>query len=246
MGKVIAFALEAAGAPVVRGGAGQAVEAFRRLIEENGGELRSGADVDRILVRNGKACGVRLADGTEHSASHVICSVAPGQLYNRLLRDETAQLPESVNTGLSQFRHGRGNFQLHYAIDGPVRWKTEGLDDVALIHLAESIDSVSKSSNEAERGMLPVTPTICVGQPHRLDPSRCPEGKSILWLQIPDAPRTVKGDAAGEIATDGQWTEATREAFADRIEAILASHIDRICRQMSSPARPIRPWIWKA
>jgi phytoene dehydrogenase-like protein len=226
MGKVIAFALEAAGAPVVRGGAGQAVEAFRRLIEGNGGELRSGADVDRILVRNGKACGVRLADGTEHSASHVICSVAPGQLYNRLLHDETAQLPESVNTGLSQFRHGRGNFQLHYAIDGPVRWKTEGLDDVALIHLAESIDSVSKSSNEAERGMLPVTPTICVGQPHRLDPSRCPEGKSILWLQIPDAPRTVKGDAAGEIATDGQWTEATREAFADRIEAILASHID--------------------
>jgi phytoene dehydrogenase-like protein len=51
MGKVIAFALEAAGAPVVKGGAGQAVEAFRRLIEENGGELRSGADVDRILVR---------------------------------------------------------------------------------------------------------------------------------------------------------------------------------------------------
>jgi phytoene dehydrogenase-like protein len=29
MGKVIAFALEAAGAPVVKGGAGQAVNAFR-------------------------------------------------------------------------------------------------------------------------------------------------------------------------------------------------------------------------
>ena len=74
--------------------------------------------------------------------------------------------------------------------------------------------------------MLPVTPTICVGQPHRLDPSRCPEGKSILWLQIPDAPRDLKGDAAGEIATDGVWSEATREAFADRIEAILAAHIE--------------------
>jgi phytoene dehydrogenase-like protein len=59
-----------------------------------------------------------------------------------------------------------------------IRWKTAGLEDVALIHLAESIDSVSKSSNEAERGMLPETPTICVGQPHRLDPTRCPEGKS--------------------------------------------------------------------
>jgi hypothetical protein len=42
----------------------------------------------------------------------------------------------------------------------------------------------------------------------------------------------IKGDAAGEIATDGQWTEATREAFADRIEAILASHIDRFAESV--------------
>jgi phytoene dehydrogenase-like protein len=97
MGKVIAFALEAAGAPVVRGGAGQAVEAFRRLIEENGGELRSGADVDRILVRNGKACGVGLPTAPNTRHPNVICSVTPGQLYNRLLRDETAQLPAERN-----------------------------------------------------------------------------------------------------------------------------------------------------
>ncbi|MDF1609469.1 NAD(P)/FAD-dependent oxidoreductase [Hoeflea sp. YIM 152468] len=226
MGKVIAFALEAAGAPVVKGGASQAVAAFKSLIEANGGELRADADVDQIRVRNGKAVGVRLADGIELTASHVICSVAPGQLYNRLLRDDTKAVSEGEATGLSQFRHGRGNFQLHYALDGPIRWKTDGLEDVALIHLADGIDSVSKSSNEAERGLLPVTPTVCVGQPHRLDPSRCPEGKSILWLQIPDAPRTIKGDAAGEVETDGVWNEATREAFADRIEAILAAHID--------------------
>jgi len=226
MGKVIAFALEAAGAPVVKGGASQAVHAFKSLIEANGGALRADADVDQIILRDGKATGVRLADGSEISASQIICSVAPGQLYNRLLRNDTAKLPKEVTSGLNEFRHGRGNFQLHYAIDGPIRWKAEGLDDVALIHLADSINSVSKSSNEAERGMLPVTPTICVGQPHRLDPSRCPEGKSILWLQIPDAPRTILGDAAGEIETGRVWNEATREAFADRIEAILADHIE--------------------
>ena len=241
MGKVIAFALEAAGAPVIKGGAGRAANALKALIEENGGELRANADVDQILVSNGRATGVRLSDGTEIAASHVICSVAPGQLYGRLLRDQQASKPAREADNLRRFRHGRGNFQLHYALDGPVRWKTEGLEDVALIHLAESIDSVSKSSNEAERGMLPETPTICVGQPHRLDPTRCPEGKSILWLQIPDAPRTLKGDAAGEIATDGKWTEAVREAFADRIEAILASHIEGfsdavLARKAYSPA----------
>ncbi|MDP3525575.1 MAG: NAD(P)/FAD-dependent oxidoreductase, partial [Hoeflea sp.] len=241
MGKVIAFALEAAGAPVIKGGASRAVDAFRALIEENGGELRAGADVDRILLANGRAAGVRLADGTEIKAAHVICSVAPGQLHGRLLRDQQAPASGSRTEDLRQFRHGRGNFQLHYAIDGPVRWKSAGLEDVALIHLADSIDSVSKSSNEAERGLLPETPTICVGQPHRLDPTRCPEGKSILWLQIPDAPRRLKGDAAGAIETDGAWTEAVREAFADRIEAILARHIEGfadsvLARKAYSPA----------
>ncbi|WP_299861962.1 NAD(P)/FAD-dependent oxidoreductase [uncultured Hoeflea sp.] len=241
MGKVIAFALEAAGAPVINGGAGRAVDAFKALIEENGGELRANADVDQIIVDNGRATGVKLGDGTTISADHVICSVAPGQLYGRLLRDAKSALPDTQPEALRQFRHGRGNFQLHYAIDGPIRWKTAGLEDVALIHLAEGIDSVSKSSNEAERGMLPETPTICVGQPHRLDPSRCPDGKSILWLQIPDAPRVIKGDAAGKIAASGEWDEKTREAFADRIEAILAKHITGfkksvLARKAYSPA----------
>ena len=238
MGKVIAFALEAAGAPVVKGGAGRAVEAFRTLIEEKGGTIRCNADVDRILDKDGRVAGVALAGGEGIACGSVLASVAPGQLYNRLLRD--VDLPEDRGAA-SVFRHGRGNFQLHYALDRPPEWLSPGLDDVALIHLTGGIDAVSKSANEAERGMLPVTPTICVGQPHRLDPSRCPDGKAILWLQVPDAPRVVKGDAAGEIATDGTWSEATREVFADRIETILKRHIRnfdqiKLKRRAYSPA----------
>lgn len=239
MGKVIAFALEAAGAPVVKGGAGQAAAAFGALIEERGGVTRTSVDVERIVVRNGVACGVVTASGEEISGKQIICSVAPGQLYGRLLKG-VADNPDTEKS-VRQFRHGRGNFQLHYAIDGPIRWTTPGVEDVALIHLADGIDSVSKSSNEAERGMLPEAPTICVGQPHRLDPSRCPDGKSVIWIQVPDAPREVKGDAAGEIATSGVWDEATREAFADRIEGLLARHIKDfsksvLARRAYSPA----------
>ena len=238
MGKVIAFALEAAGAPIARGGAGQAVAAFRALIEENGGTIRTGADVARITARDGRVTGVQLADGEQIACASVLASVAPGQLLDRLL--DKVNLPED-RAALPAFRHGRGNFQLHYALDRPPEWRAPGLEDVALIHLADGIDSVSRSANEAERGLLPAIPTICVGQPHRLDPSRAPAGKAILWLQIPDAPRVIKGDAAGSIATDGTWSEATREAFADRIEAILAQHIKdfdqiRLARTALSPA----------
>ena len=238
MGKVIAFALEAAGAPIVKGGSGAGVAAFKALIEEKGGEIRCSSDVDRILVKDGRARGVTLTSGEDILAPSVLASVAPGQLQDRLLRG--VSLPQD-QAAAKAFRHGRGNFQLHYALDRHPDWLSPGLDEVALIHLSDGIDSVSKSANEAERGMLPAVPTICVGQPHRLDPSRCPDGKAILWLQIPDAPRVVKGDAAGEIATDGIWTEPLREAFADRIEAILKRHIRdfdsiKLARRAYSPA----------
>jgi phytoene dehydrogenase-like protein len=235
MARVIAFALEAAGAPVVKGGAGQAAQAFRNLIEAHGGEIRTGMDVTRIMIEGGRATGVQTADGTVMAAKNVIASTAPGQLYDSLLGG--AHGPDSPK----KHRHGRGNFQLHYALDAPIEWATEGLEDVALIHLADGIDSVSRSCNEAERGMLPAVPTICVGQPHRLDPSRCPAGKAVLWLQIPDAPRVIKCDAAGDIATSGTWDEATREAFADRIEGVLRRHIRnfdsaKLARRAYSPA----------
>ena len=238
MGQVVAFALEAAGAPVVKGGAAVAVTAFRRLIEEKGGTIRTGADVARIVVRDGRVTGVVLAEGEQIAADSVLASVTPGQLYDRLLAD--VNLPED-KAAARAFRHGRGDFQLHYALDRAPEWLAPGLEDVALIHLSDGIDAVSKSANEAERGLLPELPTICVGQPSRLDPSRAPEGKAVLWLQIPDAPRVIKGDAAGRIATGAEWTEPVREAFADRIEAILARHIrdfDRIklARRAYSPA----------
>lgn len=236
MGKVIAFALEAAGAPVVKGGAGEAAAAFVRLIEAHGGEVRTGARVSRIEVVAGRARGVVLEDGALIEAKSTLASVTPSALYGSLLADPPAAEAEAARA----FRHGRGNFQLHYALDAPPDWITPGLDDVALLHLADGINSVSKSANEAERGLLPETPTICVGQPARLDPSRCPPGKSILWLQIPDAPRVIKGDAKGEIPGSA-WTEALREAFADRIEAILARHIRnfdaiKLARRAYSPA----------
>ncbi|TGR94700.1 FAD-dependent oxidoreductase, partial [bacterium M00.F.Ca.ET.191.01.1.1] len=86
-------------------------------------------------------------------------------------------------------------------------------------------------------------PTICVGDPEALEPSRWPAGNAILWLQPRESPRHIKGDAAGKLAApaDGQWTAELREAYADRVEAILANHIDGfrasvIARRAYSPA----------
>jgi phytoene dehydrogenase-like protein len=244
MAKIIAFALEAAGAPIVKGGAHNVLRAFEKLIADQGGSIRTSADVAKILLHDttGAARGVRLAGGEEISASKsVICSVAPGQLYGRLL--DPAGLPAPIAEAAEKFRHGKGNMQIHYALSAPPRWRTPGLEGVALLHLTPGLDGVSRAANECERGLLPAVPTICVGQPTALDPTRCPPGRAILWLQLPEAPRHIKGDAAGilDIPADGRWTEELRERYADRVEAILADHIegfgDTVLRRKSySPA----------
>jgi phytoene dehydrogenase-like protein len=243
MAKVIAFALEAAGAPIVKGGASRILEAFEKLICDRGGSIRTGADVSEIIVDDaGCATGVVLASGERISAARgVICSMTPAQLYGRLLSG--SKLAETQRQQARAFVHGKGNMQIHYALNARPRWKTPDLGKVALLHLTPGLDGVSKAVNEAERGMLPDEPTICVGQPAAFDPSRAPDGKAILWLQLPEAPRIIKGDAAGRIAppADGQWTEKIREAYADRVEAILARHIDGfhetvIARRAYSPA----------
>ncbi len=242
MARVIAFALESAGAPIAKGGAARAVKAFEGLIGEQAGEVRTGADVTEVLVDHGRAVGVKLASGETIEAKRgVVCSVTPTQLYNRLLPD-TAVDP-AVLVHAANYRYGRGDMQMHFALKSPPKWKSAGLEEVALIHLTPGLDGVSKAVNECERGLLPEVPTICVGQPHALDPSRCPPGAGIIWVQLPEAPRHIKGDAAGKIQVpaDGTWHEAVREAFADRVEAILNNHIDGLegnvlARKSYSPA----------
>ncbi|AVA22680.1 MULTISPECIES: NAD(P)/FAD-dependent oxidoreductase [unclassified Rhizobium] len=244
--KVIGFAIELAGTPVVKGGADALLTAFERLITDNGGEIRTGADVESVTPGpGGRAGGVKLASGeTLNANAGVICSVTPNQLYERLIKDWPSPLPPDVKTSVARYRYGKGNMQIHYALSEPPRWKADDeLGKVALLHLTPGLDGVSRAANECERGLLPAEPTVCIGQPVSFDPSRAPEGKSILWLQLPEAPRHIKGDAAGEIAIppDGRWTEEVRERYADRIESLLESHIEKfsgikLARRSYSPA----------
>ncbi len=228
MVKVIAFAVEMAGCPIAVGGAKTLVAAFERLIADHGGAVRCGADVERIETAAGRARAVRLASGERIEATRgILCAMTPHQLYDRLLKDEPAA--EAARAALPHYRYGKGDMQIHYALSALPKWRGGGdLGKVALLHLTPGLDGVSRAANECERGLLPAEPTICVGQPTALDPSRAPPGQAILWLQLPEAPRLLKGDAKGEIAipADGRWTVQVREAYADRVEALLARHIE--------------------
>ena len=228
MTQLIGVAVQEGGMPVPRGGGARLPDALVTLIRDHGGVCEPGREVERILVSDGAAVGVRLADGeTLTAARAVIANVTPTQLYGRLL---DADAPSGVAEHGRRFRYGRAEMQIHFALSEPARWDgDERLARTAVVHLTPGLDGVSRAVNEAERGLLPAQATVVVGQPLTVDPSRAPAGAGMLWIQLQELPWHVKGDAAGELdAGDGAWTEALRERYADRIQARIAAHVPNL------------------
>ena len=160
MTQVIACALQLGGMPVPRGGGAKLVEGLAAIVREAGGELRTEADVERIVVSDGRATGVRLAGGETISASRaVLACVTPTQLYGRLLGEGDA--PPHVRDAAARFRYGRGEMQIHIAMNERPRWRgDERLARTPLVHLTPGLDGVSRAVNEADRGLLPAEATI--------------------------------------------------------------------------------------
>jgi phytoene dehydrogenase-like protein len=227
MTQVIACALQLGGMPVPKGGGVVLVEALAGIVRDAGGEVRTGAEVERILVSDGAATAVRLAGGeTIRAERAVVASVTPTQLYGSLLAD--GEVPGDVAGSARRYRYGRAEMQIHFALDEPPDWYgDERLARTAIVHVTPGLDGVSRAVNEAERGLLPAEATIVCGQPLAVDPSRAPEGSWIVWVQLQELPAgRVKGDATGEIDVgDGSWTEELREAYADRVTERLGRHL---------------------
>lgn len=227
--KVIGAAVAMGGMPIPVGGGMSLVNALVGIITDAGGAVRTNTEVTRVIVAGNTATGVETASGERVMASRaVIASVTPQALYERLL--ENVSIPEPMRKAAHDFRYGRGGFQIHIAMKGTPQWTNDPrLGDTALVHVLDSMDSLSESVNAANRGYLPRRPTIVVGQPCTMDPSRAPEGHSLLWIQLQEVPRHVKGDLAGELEVgDGSWTPELRDAYAERIISALEPHIANI------------------
>ncbi len=79
--------VEQDGVWLVDGGMHRVAQALARLAEARGAVLRCGAQVEQILVRDGRACGVRLAGGEALAAQAVVFNGDVAALSGGLLGD---------------------------------------------------------------------------------------------------------------------------------------------------------------
>jgi phytoene dehydrogenase-like protein len=225
----LAGGLHEVGLPVVRGGSSRFTEAFVALIQDHGSAVRCETDVERILVSEGRACGVIAAGEEVRARRAVIANTTPTQLYGRLLT--SAPVPDALRTQAHRYRYGRrSGTQVHLALSEPPRWRGDArLAEAAIVHVTDGLDAVSRACSQSAAGRLPDRPTIVCGQPTVADPSRAPAGAAVLWIQLQEVPPRPTGDAAGEIDVgDGTWTAELADAYADRVVSILGERIENL------------------
>ncbi len=70
------------------GGTGAIVQAFEKLITEQGGQIHLNVEVDEILIKNGKAEGVRLSNGEKLDADVVVSNADVAFTYKNLIKPE--------------------------------------------------------------------------------------------------------------------------------------------------------------
>ena len=99
-----------------RGGMGAVSAALSKSLQSFGGEIICDADVDQVIVRNGKAQGVALRNGTEIHADIVVSNLDPKRTFLDVM--DKNDLPADVVTKAQNFKIRGSSGKLNIALDG--------------------------------------------------------------------------------------------------------------------------------
>jgi len=203
--------LEAYGFGVPVGGSGQLTDALIACIRDHGGEVIAGMDVEQVLVRNGRASGVRLRDGRELAASEaVIGAIHPHHLGGMLETIDPAIARAAAATEISP----NACITVHAALKEPLRARSgAAIDSVMVELLPDRYEQLRRSFDDLRYGGLSSYPLVGLGSLSQFDPTRAPDGCATLhaWDYVPYA----RVDARA-------WDDCKRE-YAER----MIGHISR-------------------
>lgn len=203
------------GWPVPVGGAGELTAALVRRLESVGGTVRCSMRVEKIVVRDGAAVGVRTADGAFHPASKaVLADVAATSLYGELVGWD--ELPSQARADVRRFQWDFSTFKVDWALSGPIPWTAPEAAPAGTVHVGADMNELSDYALQVSSHRLPARPFTLLGQMTTADPGRSPAGTESAWAYT-HVPQRIEADL-GDGAITGRWDARESEAMADRIE----------------------------
>lgn len=198
------------GFPVPVGGSGALTQALTLRLKARGGRVRCGRRVERIVVRDGRAVGVRTAAGDAVQARRaVLADVTVPALYSELLEPE--HVPAQLLDDLRRFQWDFATFKVDWALDGPVPWQAEQASRAGTVHLADGMDELTRFTAQIAMRQVPDRPFLLFGQMTTADASRSrwapnPPGPTPTCpARSPPTPPTRASQAAGTPRTRNSW-----------------------------------------
>jgi phytoene dehydrogenase-like protein len=170
------------------GGSGSLTASLVGCIEDHGGTVVPNATVESVLVKNGRAVGVRTADGAAYTAKDAVIGAIHPHLLGRLVPGIAAPvLRAAERVELS----ANSCFTVHAALGEPLRFKAGPLVNQAYFTelMPTRINTLREYFDSLRYGRLPSTSLLGLVSPSTFDPTRCPPGKATLhvWDYVPYA-----------------------------------------------------------
>jgi phytoene dehydrogenase-like protein len=198
-----------------RGGTGAISNAIGDAAREAGAEIRTEAPIAKILIRNGAAEGVVLANGDEIKARIISSSVDPRLTFMKLVGAE--HLPEDFADDLKRYKYRGSSGKVNMALDGLPNFKSlpgAGHHLRGAISISPSVDYMERAYDEAKYGRFSRRPYIDIVIPSLTDPSVAPPGKHVMSCFVQYAPYNLK---------EGNWDDK-REEFGDTVIDTISEH----------------------
>jgi len=226
-GWLLAMLGQDVGFPVPRGGAGELAGALVRRARSKGAEVRTGAEVVSIRVRNGRAVGVALRDGsTVRARRAVLADVSAPALYQQLL--DPGDVPPRVLRDLDRFQWDNATIKVNWALSQPVAWTAPEARRAGTVHLGVNVDGFVDFAADLSTRRQPTAPFILLGQMTTSDATRSPEGTESVWAYT-HVPRQLDWSPE-RVAEQVRRVEGAVERVAPGFTA------SQVARHVQSPA----------
>ena len=208
----------------VRGGMGAVSNAIADSARSKGAVIRTNATVAKILVKDGRATGVALANGDEIRARVVASNLDPRRTFLQSM--DPSDLPADFLDGIRKFRSEGTSLKMNLALTGVPEFKalpgnspgSPGPQHRATMHICPSVEYIEHAWDDAKYGRPSQSPLIEMTMPTMYDPTLAPEGRHIMGIFLQYAPYTLK---------DTNW-ERERIRYTERILDVIEEYCPNI------------------
>lgn len=199
-----------------RGGMGAITRALADSFRASGGTIRTGAEVERVLVKDGETKGVVLAGGEEVHGRLVVSNADVKRTFLKLVEDK--ELPAPFLRRVRNFKIRGSSGKVNIALDSMPEFPALPKDSPCLhgdMHFTDTVERMERAYDDWKDGRWSADPFLDMVIPTTLDPTMAAPGKHFMSCFVQYCPPRVEGR---------DWTDADRDAFGESVVAQIADY----------------------